>query len=180
MASEKRWYIVQTYSGKENSVMDNLVSRISMLDMQEQIFQVLVPETKTYEKKKNGELKEIITKTYPGYLFIDMIVTDDTWFMVRNTPMVTGFLGSSGGGSKPVPLLDEEINPILKACGINNDKPFDCEVGDTVLIKSGPFVNSTGKVGQINLDSRKVYVLVDVFGRESSVELDFDEVEKQN
>ena len=177
---ERAWYIIQTYAGMENAAKTNLERRIKSMDMEDYIFQVLVPETKTYEKKKNGELKEIITKTYPGYLFIDMIVTDDTWFMVRNTPMVTGFLGSSGGGSKPVPLLDEEINPILKACGINNDKPFDCEVGDTVLIKSGPFVNSTGKVGQINLDSRKVYVLVDVFGRESSVELDFDEVEKQN
>lgn len=177
---ERAWYIIQTYAGMENAAKTNLERRIKSMDMEDYIFQVLVPETKSYEKKKNGELKEIITKTYPGYLFIDMIVTDDTWFMVRNTPMVTGFLGSSGGGSKPVPLLDEEINPILKACGINNDKPFDCEVGDTVLIKSGPFVNSTGKVGQINLDSRKVYVLVDVFGRESSVELDFDEVEKQN
>ena len=177
---ERAWYIIQTYAGMENAAKTNLERRIKSMDMEDYIFQVLVPETKTYEKKKNGELKEIITKTYPGYLFIDMIVTDDTWFMVRNTPMVTGFLGSSGGGSKPVPLLDEEINPILKACGINNDKPFDCEVGDTVLIKSGPFVNSTGKVGQINLDSRKVYVLVDVFGRESSVELDFDEVEKQD
>ncbi len=173
---ERAWYIIQTYAGMENAAKTNLERRIKSMDMEDYIFQVLVPETITYEKKKNGELKEIVTKTYPGYLFIDMIVTDDTWFMVRNTPMVTGFLGSSGGGSKPVPLLDEEINPILKACGINNDKPFDCEVGDTVLIKSGPFVNSTGKVDQINLYSRKVYVLVDVFGRESSVELDFDEV----
>lgn len=177
---DRAWYIIQTYAGMENAAKTNLERRIKSMDMEDYIFQVLVPETKTYEKKKNGELKEIITKTYPGYLFIDMIVTDETWFMVRNTPMVTGFLGSSGGGSKPVPLLDEEINPILKACGINNDKPFDCEVGDVVLIKSGPFVNSTGKIGQINLDSRKVYVLVDVFGRESSVELDFDDVEKQN
>lgn len=175
---ERAWYIIQTYAGMENAAKNNLERRIKSMDMEDYIFQVLVPETITYEKKKNGELKEVVTKTYPGYLFIDMIVTDDTWFMVRNTPMVTGFLGSSGGGSKPVPLLDEEINPILKACGITNDKPFECEVGDEVLIKAGPFVNSNGKIGSINLEDRKVKVLLSVFGRESAVELDFDEVEK--
>lgn len=176
----KEWYVVQSIPGCENAAKNNLERRIKSLNMQDRVFNVLIPEVSHKEKKKNGEEKIVVEKVYPGYLFVEMICDEDTWFMVRNTPMVTGFLGSSGGGSKPVPLLDEEINPILKACGINNDKPFDCEVGDTVLIKSGPFVNSTGKVGQINLDSRKVYVLVDVFGRESSVELDFDEVEKQN
>ena len=177
---DRAWYIIQTYAGMENAAKNNLERRIKSMNMEEYIFQVLVPETISYEKKKNGEVKEIVTKTYPGYLFIDMIVTDETWFMVRNTPMVTGFLGSSGGGSKPVPLLDEEINPILRACGINNDKPFDCEVGDKVLIKAGPFVNSIGKIDSVYPDTRKVMVLVDVFGRESTVELDFDEVEKQD
>ena len=183
MEEEKKefraWYIVQTYAGMENAAKNNIERRVKSMNMEDYVFQLLVPETITYEKKKNGEMKEIVTKTFPGYIFIDMIVTDDTWFMVRNTPMVTGFLGSSGGGSKPVPLLDEEINPILKACGIAIGKPFECEVGDTVLIKAGGYTNSVGKISQINFNNRKVYVLINFLGRESEVELDFEEVEKQ-
>ncbi len=176
---ERAWYIIQTYSGMENAAKTNLERRIKSMNMEDYFFQVLIPEEKTYETKKNGEKKEIITKTYPGYIFIDMIVTDETWFMVRNTPMVTGFLGSSGGGSKPVPLLDEEIIPILQKCGIKQTEPFECKVGDTVRIVSGTFANQTGKIDAIDMEKRQVKVLIDFFGRPTPADLDFAEVKKE-
>ena len=108
--NERAWYVVQTYSGCENAAKKNLERRIESMDMGDLIFKVLVPEEKQIERKKNGELKEVLVKPFPGYVFIDMIVTDESWFMVRNTPMVTGFLGSSGGGTKPVPLLMRKLS----------------------------------------------------------------------
>ena len=105
----RAWYVVQTYSGMEYAAKRNLDRRIVSMNMEDYIFQVLIPEEKRYEKKKNGELKEIVERIYPGYLFVDMIVTDDSWWVVRNTPMVSGFLGSSGGGAKPVPIPEEEM-----------------------------------------------------------------------
>ena len=131
---ERAWYSVQTYSGMENAVKKNIERRIESMGMQDYIFNVLVPEEVRYEKKKNGELKEVIEKPFSGYVFVDMIVTDETWFMVRNTPMVTGFLGSSGGGAKPVPIPEEEMLPILKMCGAITEKPFECQGGDKVKI----------------------------------------------
>jgi transcriptional antiterminator NusG len=175
---ERAWYIIQTYSGLENAAKTNIERRVKSMNMEEYIFQVLVPEEKKIEKKKNGELKEVVTKIYPGYVFIDMIVTDDTWFMVRNTPMVTGFLGSSGGGSKPVPLLDEEIIPILKMCGLTEDVKFEAKVGDKVKIISGAFANQYGTVDAIDLEKRQVTVLIDFFGRPTPADLDFAEVKK--
>lgn len=114
MENNRCWYIVQTSSGLEYAAKRNLEQRIISMNMQDYIFQVLIPETRHMEKTKKGVLKEVVEKEYPGYLFVDMIVTDDSWFIVRNTPMVTGFLGSSGGGAKPVPLTEEEVFPILK------------------------------------------------------------------
>ena len=111
--NERAWYVIQSYSGCENAAKVNLERRIKSMNMENYIFQVLIPETVRYEKKKNGEMKEIVEKQFPGYIFVDMIVTDESWFIVRNTPMVTGFLGSSGGGAKPVPLLPEEIIHVL-------------------------------------------------------------------
>lgn len=175
---ERAWYIIQSYSGMENAAKNNLERRIKSMNMEDYFFQVLIPEQKTIETKKNGDKKEVITKIYPGYIFIDMIVTDETWFMVRNTPMVTGFLGSSGGGSKPVPLLDEEIVPILKMCGLTEATPFECKVGDTVRIISGTFANQTGKIDAIDLEKRQVKVLIDFFGRPTPADLDFAEVKK--
>ena len=143
------------------------------------IFDVLVPEVHEMEKNKKGELKDVVKKPYPGYVFIDMIYTPESWFMVRNTPMVTGFLGSSGGGSKPVPLLDEEIIPILQKCGIKQTEPFECKVGDTVRIVSGTFANQTGKIDAIDMEKRQVKVLIDFFGRPTPADLDFAEVKKE-
>ena len=175
---ERAWYIIQTYSGLENAAKTNIERRIKSMNMDEFFFQVLVPEEKRLEKKKNGEVKEVVSKIFPGYVFIDMIVTDETWFMVRNTPMVTGFLGSSGGGSKPVPLLDEEIIPILKMCGLTEDVKFDCKVGDKVKIVSGTFANQFGTIDSIDLEKRQVKVLIDFFGRPTPADLDFAEVKK--
>ena len=118
---ERAWYIIQSYAGCENAAKNNLVRRIKSMNMEDYIFQVLIPEVTHEEKKKNGEVKTVVERVYPGYIFVDMIVTDDSWFIVRNTPMVTGFLGSSGGGAKPVPLTDEEIIPIL----LSNSSPLN-------------------------------------------------------
>lgn len=174
--SERAWYVVQTYSGLESAAKRNLENRIESMNMQEYFFKVLVPEEKSYERKKNGEMKEVVTKPFPGYVFIDMIVTDETWFMVRNTPMVTGFLGSSGGGAKPVPLPEEEMAPILKLAGMAPERRFEFQVGEEVQIISGAFAGQTGKVDEIDMQKGTVRVLVDFFGRSTPAELDFMEV----
>ncbi|MDD3191792.1 MAG: transcription termination/antitermination protein NusG [Bacilli bacterium] len=176
---DRAWYVVTTYSGLENAAKRNIENRIESMNMGDYIFQVLVPEVKSFERKKNGEMKEVITKPFPGYVFIDMIVTDETWFMVRNTPMVTGVLGSSGGGAKPVPLPEEEIQPILKMCGVAIDKKFTSQIGDMVRIISGAFAGQTGKIDEIDYDKNTVKVLVDFFGRLTPAELDFSEVKPE-
>lgn len=180
LENERAWYIVQTYSGCENAAKNYLERRIKSMDMEDYIFQVIIPETKRYEKKKNGEQKEIIEKVYPGYVFVEMIVTDESWFVVRNTPMVTGFLGSSGGGAKPVPLLPEEINPILKLCGIEREVDFKVKEGQKVKIVAGSLSGQEGVVNQIDKERQLVLVLVDMFGRQTPAELQFDEVEPLN
>ena len=181
MASEfenmRAWYVVQTYSGMEYAAKRNLDRRIVSMNMENYIFQVLIPEEKRYEKKKNGELKEIVERIYPGYLFVDMIVTDDSWWVVRNTPMVSGFLGSSGGGAKPVPLPNDEIIPILKQCGLKLEIQVDFKVGDVVNVVSGTFAGQEATVESIDVDEQIVTVLVDFFGRQTPQELRFDEVE---
>ena len=173
----RAWYVVQTYSGMEYAAKRNLDRRIVSMNMENYIFQVLIPEEKRYEKKKNGELKEIVERIYPGYLFVDMIVTDDSWWVVRNTPMVSGFLGSSGGGAKPVPLPNDEIIPILKQCGLKLKIQVDFKVGDVVNVISGTFAGQEATVESIDVEEQVVTVLVDFFGRQTPQELRFDEVE---
>lgn len=175
---ERAWYSVQTYSGMENVVKKNIERRIASMNMQDYIFNVLVPEERFLEKKKNGETREVVEKPFSGYVFVDMIVTDETWFMVRNTPMVTGFLGSSGGGAKPVPIPEEEMLPILKMCGMLTEKPFDCVVGDKVEIIQGTFSGQYGTIDNIDPEKKIVKVLVDFFGRPTPAELEFDEIKK--
>ena len=155
MVVEKRWYVVQTYAGYENKVMTNLLKRIETMNMQEKIFRVLIPEEKEV-KIKDGVRKEKLKKTFPGYVLVEMIDTDDSWYMVRNTPGVTGFLGSSGKGTRPVPLPTEEITQ--------------------VLVAAGPFSGQIGKIETIDKEHGKVSVLVDLFGRETPVELDFGQI----
>jgi len=173
---ERAWYVVQTYSGMESAAKRNIDNNIKSQHMEDLIFNVLVPEVTDTERKKNGELKEIIVKPYPGYVFIDMIITEESWFMVRNTPMVTGFLGSSGGGAKPVPLQEDEIIPILKMCGLNTAKPFEGKVGQSVRINAGTFSGQEGVIDSIELEKGIVKILINVFGRQTVAELEFNEV----
>ncbi len=176
--NERRWYVVQTYSGYENSVKVNLERRIESMQMEDLIFQVMIPEEIRQERKADGTIKEKLHKIFPGYVFIELIVTDDSWFVVRNTPGVTGFLGSSGGGTKPVPLPPEEILPILKQCGLVETPKLDVEVGEKVKVVTGPFRDQIGVVDSIDQEKQEVTVLVDMFGRQTPVELSFEDIEK--
>ena len=180
MENMRAWYVVQTYSGLEYAAKRNIEQRIISMNMQDYIFQVLIPERSHEERKKNGELKTVTEKIYPGYLFIDMIVTDDSWFIVRNTPMITGFLGSSGGGAKPVPLPNDEIIPILKECGVKIEIDVRFKVGDTVKVISGTFAGQEAVVESIDVEKQIVTILVDFFGRQTPQELRSDEVEPLN
>ncbi|WP_416829426.1 transcription termination/antitermination protein NusG [Ectobacillus polymachus] len=175
---EKNWFVVHTYSGYENKVKMNLEKRVETMNMQDKIFRVVVPEEIEVEKK-NGKEKLIKRKVFPGYVLVEIIMTDDSWYVVRNTPGVTGFVGSAGSGSKPTPLLDEEVIGILKHMDIENDKvDFDFEMKETIRVKEGPFANYTGTIEEVDKEKKKVTVLVDMFGRETPVELDFAQVAK--
>ncbi|MEC5189588.1 transcriptional antiterminator NusG [Geobacillus thermodenitrificans] len=175
---EKNWYVVHTYSGYENKVKANLEKRVESMGMQDKIFRVVVPE-ETETDIKNGKRKTTKKKVFPGYVLVEMVMTDDSWYVVRNTPGVTGFVGSSGAGSKPTPLMEEEVKLILKRMGMPlAELDVDYEVNETVRIKEGPFANFTGKVEAIDPDKQKVKLLVDMFGRETRVELEFSQIEK--
>ncbi|MCL1950874.1 MAG: transcription termination/antitermination protein NusG [Turicibacter sp.] len=173
---EKHWYVVQTYAGYENKVMTNVLKRIETMNMQEKIFRVLIPEEKEV-KVKDGVVKEKMRKVFPGYVLIEMIDEDDSWYMIRNTPGVTGFLGSSGKGTRPVPLPREEIEPILKKMGIKSvDVNINIQVGQNVLVAAGPFAGQPGVIESIDTEHLRVSVLVELFGRETPVELDFGQI----
>jgi transcription termination/antitermination protein NusG len=175
---EKNWYVVHTYSGYENKVKTNLEKRVETMGMQDKILRVVVPEEEEREIKNN---KEKITKkkVFPGYVLVEIIMTDDSWYVVRNTPGVTGFVGSAGSGSKPTALLPEEVEMILKQMGMDEKHAdFDFELKETVLVQEGPFANFEGTIEEIDTDKRKVKVHVDMFGRQTPVELDFTQIEK--
>jgi len=175
---EKNWYVVHTYSGYENKVKTNLEKRVESMGMQDKIFRVVVPE-ETETDIKNGKRKTTKKKVFPGYVLVEMVMTDDSWYVVRNTPGVTGFVGSSGAGSKPTPLMEEEVKMILKRMGMPlAEVEVDYEVNESVRIKEGPFANFTGKIEAIDLDKQKVKLLVDMFGRETRMELEFSQIEK--
>jgi len=174
---DKRWYIAQTSSGFEKSVKLNLERRIVSMGMEDFIFQVFIPETIEIETKADGKRVEKLKKMFPGYVFIEMVVTDESWFIVRNTPGVTGFLGSSGGGTKPVPLSQDEIDPILKKCGLVEEVELDAEIGDKVQVIEGPFAGQMGTINQIDNDNQKVEILVEMFGRSTPVELLFSQID---
>jgi len=171
----RNWYVIHTYSGYEDAVARNLKQRIEALGMQDKIFNVLVPKEKKI-KIKNGKRATIEEKIYPGYVFVDMVVTDDSWYVVRNTPMVTGFIGA---GITPRPVQDEEIKEILRK--IIEEEPkykIDFAIGDLVKIIDGPFKNSEGKVQEIDKEKGRVKVLVSLFGRDTPIDLDFLQVKK--
>ncbi|WP_062196985.1 transcription termination/antitermination protein NusG [Massilibacterium senegalense] len=174
---EKRWYVLHTYSGYENRVKTNLEKRVESMGMQDKIFRVVVPEEEEREIK-NGKEKITKKRIFPGYVIVEMIMTDDSWYVVRNTPGVTGFVGSAGAGSRPTPLLEEEADRILKQMGMDFPSDFDFELEETVKVKEGPFANQMGPIIEIDMDKKRVTVQVDMFGRETPVELDFSQIEK--
>jgi len=171
----RRWYVLHTYSGYEENVARNLKQRVDTLDMGDKIFNVLVP-TEKKTKIKNGKRKIVEEKVFPGYVLVEMIVTDESWYVVRNTPNVTGFIGV---GSIPTPVGDEEIKGLMKRMGQEDPKfKIDVSVGDLVRITEGPFKNMEGKIVNIDEAKGKIKVNVSMFGRETPVELDFLQIKK--
>lgn len=176
---EKKWYVVNTYSGHEAKVKEKLDMRINSMDMQENIFRVIVPERKEVEIK-DGKKKEKMKKLFPGYVLVEMIMSDESWYIVRNTPGVTGFLGSSGKGAKPVPLYDDEVERIFKEIGYTGENVVtNYEVGDNVKITGGPFKMLAGKITELDLDAKKANVSIDLFGQETNVELELTQFTKE-
>jgi transcription termination/antitermination protein NusG len=175
---EKNWYVVHTYSGYENKVKTNLEKRLDSMGMQDKIFRVMVPMEEEIEHK-DGKKKTVMRKVFPGYVLVEMIMTDDSWYVVRNTPGVTGFVGSAGAGSKPTPLLPEEVQTILAQMGVEEVRSIiDFALGESVKVIEGPFENFVGEIEGVDGDREKLKVLVNMFGRETPVELDFGQVEK--
>lgn len=177
-SSEKKWYVLHTYSGYENKVKSNLESRAESMGMEDYIFRVVVPEEEKHEVTKTGKEKIETLKTFPGYVLVEMVMTDQSWYVVRNTPGVTGFVGSHGAGSKPAPLLDEEIESILRSVGMTRNADFDAEIGDAVRITEGAFKDHVGKITEIDNDKMRLHVTIDFMGRDTDAELGFDQVER--
>ena len=175
---EKEWYVVNTYSGHENKVKEKLEMRASTMGMEDYIFRVIVP-SQTEKVVKNGKEKEVEKKMFPGYILVEMIMTDEAWFIVRNTPGVTGFIGSSGKGAKPFPLTKQEVDKILGNMGMSRiDVVNEINEGDSVKVISGAFANMFGKVKLVDMQNQKIEVALDLFGQETIVEVGFNEIEK--
>jgi transcriptional antiterminator NusG len=171
----RRWYVIHTYSGYEENVTENLKQRVESLDMEDKIFNVIVPTEKKI-KVKGGKRVEEEEKIYPGYVLVDMVVTDDSWYVVRNTPRVTGFVGA---GVSPVPLDQKEVDMLFSRMNKSTtEHSIDLSNGDLVKIADGPFKDFEGKVAEVDTQRGKVKVLVSMFGRETPVELDFLQVKK--
>ena len=173
-AAEREWYVIHTYSGYENKVKTNLERRVESYRMQEQIFDILVPMEEEIEIK-DGKRKLQKRKVFPGYVLVNMIMTDNSWYVVRNTPGVTGFVGS---GQKPIPLTVAEVDAIMRQMGLVERPRIRVAIGDAVKVKDGPFSGFVGVVEEIAPERGKVKVLVSMFGRETPVELDFHQVEE--
>ena len=172
---EKAWYVIHTYSGYENKVKANLEKRIESMNVGDKIFRILVPMEDEVEIK-DGKRKVNKRKVFPGYVLVEMIMTDESWYVVRNTPGVTGFVGT---GAKPIPLLESEVRQILRHMGIEETRPkVDFTVGEHIRVTSGPFKDFIGVVEEIYPDTGKMKVLVAMFGRETPVELDFTQAQK--
>ena len=175
---DKKWYVVNTYSGHEKKVQEKLLMRASSLGMEDYIFRVIVPET-TEVEVKDGVTKEKTKKLFPGYVLVEMIMTDEAWFVVRNTPGVTGFIGSSGKGAKPTPLQPYEVDKILNNMGMSRlEVSTDLAVGELVKVTSGPFSGMEGKIESLDLPNQVLTVLLDLFGQETSVEVEISQIEK--
>jgi len=171
----RQWYAVHTYSGYEERVAEALRQRVDSMDMGDKIFNILVPVEKRI-KIKGGKRKVVVEKIFPGYVLVEMIVTDDSWYVVRNTPNVTGFIGS---GIIPVPLKEEEVKAINKRMGVEEPKyKIDIEIGSPVKVTDGPFKDFEGKVSSVDEAKGRVKVLINVFGRETPLDLDFLQIKK--
>ena len=172
---EKSWYVIHTYSGYEDAVVKNLKQRIESLGMEDKIFNVIVPKEKKI-KIKNGKRKTVEEKIYPGYVLVEMIVDDESWYVVRNTPRVTGFLGS---GTIPIPVSQKDIDDLMKKMEVGEPEfKIDFEVGTSVRVTDGPFKGFEGKVSEIDQEKGKIKVLVNMFGRDTPVELDSLQIKK--
>lgn len=174
----RHWYVVNTYSGHENRVKENLERRVETMGIEDALYQILVAEEEEIEIRKDKPVSKM-KNLYPGYLFVEMIMTDEAWYVVRNTPGVTGFIGSSGGGAKPFPVSDEEIESILRRIGMTDTKVVaSFEVGDFVKILNGPFRGIEGTVEAMNDETAKAEILTTMFGRETSTEVDYLDLQK--
>ncbi|MBE0447947.1 MAG: transcription termination/antitermination protein NusG [Actinobacteria bacterium] len=171
----KKWYVIHTYSGYENKVKANLENRISSMEMEDKIFEVVIPTEEVMEIKA-GKRTVIERKVFPGYILVQMDLNDDSWYVVRNTPGVTGFVGS---GARPTPLSEQEVDKILQKPTFEKPKPkIEFEEGETVKVVAGPLADFTGTIAEVNVDQSKVRVMVSIFGRETPAELNFDQVAK--
>lgn len=174
---EKNWFVIHTYSGYENKVKTNLEKRVESMNVGDKIFRILVPLEDIIEVK-DGKKKMSQRKIFPGYVLVELILTDESWYVVRNTPGVTGFVGT---GSKPIPLIESEINNILKHMGLEEAKPKQIySIGESIRVITGPFHNFTGIIEEVYPDKGKLKVLVAMFGRETPVELDYSQVQKMD
>jgi len=172
---EKNWYVIHTYSGYEDAVAKNLKQRIESLSMEDKIFNVIVPKEKKI-KIKNGKRKTVEEKIYPGYVLVQMVVTDESWYVVRNTPRVTGFLGA---GTTPIPVSPADMDDLMKRMEVGEPEfTIDFEIGANVKVIDGPFKGFEGKVSEIDKERGKIKVLVNMFGRDTPVELDSLQIKK--
>ena len=172
---QKEWYVVNTYSGHENKVKEKLEMRANSMGLEDYIFRVVVPEEKVVDEKG----KEKTKKMFPGYILVEMVMTDEAWFIVRNTPGVTGFIGSSGKGAKPFPLTPAEVDKILGSMGMSRlDIENELKVDEMVKVVEGPFANMFGKIKSVDLENARLEVALDLFGQETMVELGINEIEK--
>ena len=178
---EKEWYVVNTYSGHESKVKEKLEMRAESMGFQDNIFRIIIPEETVKETMKDGSIKEKTKKMFPGYILVEMIMTDEAWYIVRNTPGVTGFIGSSGKGAKPTPLKPQEIDKILANMGMTRmDVDKELSVGTKVTIVDGPFKGMEGVIDSLDLEHSTLTVLIDLFGQETPVEVELYQVSALN
>lgn len=174
----RQWYVVNTYSGHENKVKENLEKRVESMGLQDCLFNIVIPEH-VETIIKDGKKINKVTNMFPGYVLVEMIMTDEAWYVVRNTSGVTGFIGSSGGGAKPFPLQKHELDPILKKMGINTSTvEVDYEAGDEVNVISGPFAGKSGTIDAIDLEKETAKVLIDFLGNLTPMEIELTALEK--
>ena len=174
---EKEWYVVNTYSGHESKVKEKLEMRTESMGFQDYIFRIIIPEETVKETMKYGSVKEKTKKMFPGYILVEMIMTDEAWYIVRNTPGVTGLIGSSGKGAKPTPLKPQEIDKILANMGMTRmDVDKELTVGTRVSIVDGPFKGMEGVIDNLDIENSRLTVLIDLFGQETPVEVELFQV----